>query len=52
MLRELELTYIVKDEVMQITTVAVAEQYISVEMYRFSEELTGKSEKIIKLKNR
>ena len=48
MLRELELTYIVKDEVMQITTVESAEQNLIVEMYKFSEELSGKSDQILK----
>jgi type II secretory pathway component GspD/PulD (secretin) len=48
MLRELDLTYIIKDEVMQITTVEAAEQNLIVEMYRFSEELSEKSDKILK----
>ena len=48
MLRELDLTYMVKDEVMQITTVEAAEQNLIVEMYTFSEELTDKADKILK----
>jgi type II secretory pathway component GspD/PulD (secretin) len=48
MLRQLDLTYMVKDEVMQITTVETAEQNLVVEMYKFSEELTEKGDKILK----
>jgi len=47
MLRELDLTYMVKDEVMQITTIEAAEQNLFVEMYRFPKELTEKSDKVI-----
>jgi hypothetical protein len=48
MLRDLDLTYIVKDELMQITTVETAEQNLVVEMYRFSKTLTPKADIILK----
>ncbi len=48
MLRPLDLTYVIKDEVMQITTVEAAEQNLVVEMYGFPAELTEKSDKVLK----
>jgi hypothetical protein len=48
MLRDLDLTYMIKDEVMQITTVEAAEQNLVVEMYKFPADLTDKSDKLLK----
>jgi hypothetical protein len=48
LLSDLDLTYIVKDELMQITTVEAAEQNLVVEMYRFSKKLTPKADIILK----
>lgn len=48
MLHKFDLTYTVKDEVMQITTVQAAEQNLTLEMYKFSDELTAKSDRILK----
>ncbi len=48
MLREFELTYLIKDEVMQITTPEAAKQNLIVEMYTFPVELTEKSDKVVK----
>lgn len=48
LLRQLDLAYVVKDEVMQITTKEAAEQNLVVEMYSFAPALTEKSDKIIK----
>lgn len=48
LLRDLDLTYIIKDEVMQITTIEAAEGNLVVEMYRFAPELTEKADKIVK----
>lgn len=48
MLREWDLTYIVSDEVMQITTIEAAEKCLALEMYRFPAELIDNSDKILK----
>ncbi len=48
MLRELDLTYVIKDEVMQLTTAEAAEQNLVLEMYWFPDELTEKSDEVIK----
>ncbi len=48
MLREHELTYVIKDDVMQITTMQAAEGNLVLEMYRFPEELVGQSDTLVK----
>ncbi len=48
MLRELDLTYIVDDEVMQITTREVAERKTTLEMYRFPKQLVADTDAIIR----
>jgi hypothetical protein len=47
MLRQLELTYMIKDEVLQITTTEAAEKNMTVEMYRVPEMLTEESDKLL-----
>lgn len=47
MLSELDLTYIVKDEILRISTIETAEQNLVVEMYVFPEALTDKSDKVL-----
>ncbi|QEG01267.1 hypothetical protein Mal15_53430 [Stieleria maiorica] len=49
MLRDLELTYLIKDEVMQITTVEAAEDNLIVEMYVLPANLAAKSNDVIKV---
>lgn len=48
MLRDLDLTYMVKDEVMQITTIEAAEQNLVIEMYTIDPSLTEKADQVIK----
>lgn len=48
MLRELDLTYMVKNEVLQITTLEAAEQNLIIEMYPLPDRLAGKSDQIVK----
>lgn len=47
MLRDLDMTYIIKDDVMQITTVQAAEQNLVIEMYRLPDDLIEESDKIV-----
>ena len=47
LLRDLDLTYQVKDEVLQITTIEAAECNLIMEMYVLPENLTAKSDKVI-----
>lgn len=49
MLRELDCTYIVKDEVLQITTLEAAEQNLTLEMYQLPDNLAAKSDQVIKV---
>lgn len=49
MLRDLELTYLVKDEVMQITTISAAESNLVIEMYVLPKNLAEKSDQVIKV---
>lgn len=48
MLRDLELTYIVKDEVMQLTTIEKAEKNLVVRMHPFPKTLVDKSDQVLK----
>lgn len=48
LLRDLDLTYMIKDDVMQVTTFEAAERNLVVEMYRFSDDLTEQSDEIVK----
>ena len=48
MLRELDLTFIIRDEVMQITTQEAAEQNLLTEAYVFPKPLVAKSDQVIK----
>ena len=47
MLRDLDLTYMIKDEVLQITTVESAEQNLATRMYRIPNELVPKADQIM-----
>lgn len=47
MLRDLELTYMVKDEVLQITTLEAAEQNLETRMYHLPELLSSKTDKVV-----
>lgn len=47
MLRDLDLTYMIKDGVFQITTVEMAEQNTLLKMYVFPKGLVGKSEQLV-----
>ena len=47
MLRELDLTYMIKDQVMQITTVEAAEQNLGTQMYRLPDNLVEKSGEVL-----
>lgn len=47
MLRDLDLTYLVKDEVMQITTVEAAEQSLETRMYDLPKLLSSKTDKVL-----
>jgi hypothetical protein len=47
MLRELDLTYMVKDQVMQITTLEAAEQNLGTQMYRLPDNLVDKSGEVL-----
>ena len=47
MLRELDLTYMIKDQVMQITTVEAAEQNLGTQMYRLPDNLVEKSGQVL-----
>ena len=49
MLRELDCTYVVKDEVLQITTMEAAEQNLTLEMYQLPQNLAAKSDQVIKV---
>lgn len=49
MLRDLDMTYVVKDEVMQITTTEAAEDNLAVEMYILPENLVEKSDQVIEV---
>jgi hypothetical protein len=49
MLRELDLTYLIKDEVLQITTAQAAEQNLILKMYVLPENLAAKSDSVIKV---
>lgn len=49
MLRGLDLTYLIKDEVLQITTAQAAEQNLILKMYVLPENLAGKSDSVIKV---
>ena len=48
MLRDLDLTYMVKDEVLQITTVDAAESSLSVRVHRLPAELTGDTDLFVR----
>ena len=52
MLHDLELTYMVKDEVMQITTVEAAEDNRIMKMYALPTNLAAKSEQVIDVMTR
>lgn len=47
MLYELDLTYMIKDQVMQITTVEAAEQNLGTQMYRLPDNLVDKSGEVL-----
>jgi type II secretory pathway component GspD/PulD (secretin) len=47
MLRELDLTYMVQNEVLIITTVEAAEQNLVLEMYKFPQQLIEKSDQVV-----
>jgi len=47
MLRELDLTYMIKDQVLQITTVEAAEQNLGIQMYRLPDNLREKSGEVL-----
>ena len=47
MLRDLDLTYVIKDEVLQITTIESAEQNLVTRMYRLPDNLMRKTSQII-----
>jgi len=47
MLRNLDLTYMVQNEVLLITTIQAAEQNLVLEMYKFPQELTEKSDQVV-----
>ena len=47
MLRDLDLTYMVKDEVLQVTTLESAEQNLETRMYHFPELLAAKTDKVV-----
>lgn len=49
MLRDLDLTYIVKDEVLQVTTAEAAENNLVLEMYVLPKNLVAKSDQVIKV---
>ena len=49
MLREFDLTYIVKDEVMQITTVEAADQLLSIRMHALPDQFTSKLPELVKV---
>ncbi|TWT94614.1 hypothetical protein [Stieleria varia] len=48
MLRDLQLTYLVKDDVLQIMTTESAAHSLTTEVYPFSKELSDKGDKIMK----
>ncbi|QDV41921.1 hypothetical protein Enr13x_17640 [Stieleria neptunia] len=48
-LRDLELTYLIKDEVMQITTVEAAEDNLILAMYVLPDNLAAKADQVIKV---
>ncbi|QDT12433.1 DUF4974 domain-containing protein [Planctomycetes bacterium K23_9] len=48
MLKSLDCTYVIKNEVLQITTMESAEQNLTVRSYTMSEELAPRADKIIK----
>ncbi len=47
MLRELDLTYMIKDQVIQITTIEAAEQNLVTQMYRLPENLVKNSREVL-----
>ncbi len=47
LLRELDLTYVIKDEVLQITTTEAAKTNLVLQTYPFPETLINKSEQVI-----
>ncbi len=47
MLRELDLTYMVKDEVMQITTIEASEQNLILKAYALPDYLDGKGDRLV-----
>lgn len=49
MLRDLDLTYMVKDEVMQITTAEAAEDNLVTEMYVLAPKFAAKAESLVKI---
>lgn len=52
MLRDLELTYLIDNEVLQITTMEAAEDNLVLEMYILPENLVDKSDQVIKVLTR
>jgi hypothetical protein len=52
MLRDLDLTYMVRDEVLQITSPEQAEGYLEVRIYKLPEILADKSEKVMEAMQR
>jgi hypothetical protein len=49
LLRDLDLTYMIRDEVMQITTVEAAENNLVLEMYVLPDHLAEKADQVIKV---
>lgn len=49
MLRDLDLTYMVKDQVMQVTTVEAAEQNLILEMYQLPPKFAAKAQPLLKI---
>ncbi len=49
MLRDLELTYMIKDEVMQITSLEAAENHLVLAMYVLPDNLAAKADQVIKV---
>lgn len=52
MLRSLDLTYLIKDEVMQITTIEAAEQNLIVKIYKFPDDLVSESDALVSAINK
>ena len=49
MLRDLDLTYLIKDEVLQITTVEAAENNLELAMYHLPGKLGERADKVVEV---